>query len=100
MNIEISLENTAKFFEFAKERLKLFNDFDFELQIHYFEELSARDVVYSQDLMALLDVVVFWELWLNNVNALKKYTAMVVEIACYANLLDRHNATAKIKEEL
>lgn len=97
MNINISLKHTIEFFKFAKERSKLFDDYEFELQIEYFADLRSRDKVSSDDLMALLDVVDFWEFWLNSVSALKKYTTMVVEIACYAHVLEEFNASAKIK---
>lgn len=99
MEIGISLKNTTAFFEFAKECSKLFDDYEFELQIHYFDELCARDKVTSEDLMALLDVIAFWEFWLNDLNALKQYTSMVIEVVCYACALMGYNVTAKIKEE-
>lgn len=100
MNIDISLACTVEFFKFAKERSKLFDEFEFETEIKYFDELCSRDKVTSEDLMALLDVAIFWELWLNNVSALKIYTAMVIEVALYAQVLDEYHATAKIKEEI
>lgn len=100
MKFDISLEHTIEFFKFAKERSKLFDDYEFDLQIHYFDELGSRDKVTSDDLMALLDIDVFWERWLNDVNALKMYTTMAFEVGCYAQALDQYNATAKIKEEL
>ena len=100
MNTDISLKNTAEFFKIAKERSKLFDDYEFDLQIHYFEDICSRDKVTSEQLMALLDVVDFWELWLSNVSALKKFTGMAIEIGCYVYLLAKYNATAKIKEEI
>lgn len=99
MNLEISLDSSVVFYKFAKERSKLFDDYEFDLQIYYFDDLCSRDKVTSEDLMALLDVVVFWEFWLNDVNALKKYTTMAIEVGCYAQLLNKYDATAKIKEE-
>ena len=98
MNIEISLDNTVEFYKFAKERSKLFNDYEFVLQIEYFEYLCSENKVTSEDLISILDIADFWELWLNNVSAIKKYSAMAVEVGCYAQLLNKYDATAKIME--
>lgn len=99
MKFEISLEHTIEFYRFARELLKTFDDYEFETQIEYFDELCSRDKVSSEDLMALLDVDIFWELWLNDVSDLKKYTTMAIELASYAQALGQYHATAKIKEE-
>lgn len=98
MIIEISLENTIEFFKYAKERAKLFNDHDFDQQIRYFSVLCSKDKISSNELISILDIVEFCELWFDNVRALKKYTNMVIEIGCYVHILETYNETAKIKE--
>lgn len=97
--IVISLPKTAVFYEFAKEQSKLYLDYEFETQIEYFAELCSRDTVTSDEIFALLEVAVFWEMWLNDFSSLKKYTDMVVELGRFATLLNCFNETAKIKEE-
>lgn len=100
MTVVITLKNTAMFYDFLKKKSNEFDDIEFVTQAQYFDELNSRVSVEWRELQGLFDAQIFWRLWMRSDNALKMYTAMMIELTCYMWLMDKYDISVKIKEEI
>lgn len=99
MSIEITLKNTAKFYEYLKKKASLADDIEFSVQVEYFDELCTRDSVSDYELYFLLDVITFWRYWRDEPDAIELFVSMVKELIPYVHLLFMYSESAKIKKE-